>query len=436
MRISLNSRSKNTIWLILEKVLRLGIGFGVNIYVIRYLSLSDYGNFSYSVSIISILSLISTLGVDQIGVKYFTEGEYRRSEVLSTAFFLRLIWSFFLFSLVNGYCLIWPFSDSAINTLIHILSITLLISPFLSVDIYFQSTLQSKYFSFSSFYGLIAGSAAKIIGLLSSLSVLFFAFCNVIERFVTLGFMGLYFLKKIPKSTVKNKSRKRFNASLARDLIFESWPILSSLLMVSLYMRMDQVMLMSMVGSEQVALYSASVKFSEVFFFIPNAIIVSYFPMLVNLRKVDLKGYNKLFVKVMVYLLRIALVVSIVTLLIGNNVIDILLGDKYNGTGDLLKIHILSSIFAFVGIVGSRWIVIEKCTKITLFRTAIGLVINLSLNFILIPKFGGVGAAVASLVSQSFSSFFAFAIFPASRPLFILQCRSLLNAVFPFNKNI
>jgi polysaccharide transporter, PST family len=65
-------------------------------------------------------------------------------------------------------------------------------------------------------------------------------------------------------------------------------------------------------------------------------------------------------------------------------------------------------------------------TNLTLQRTALGAIINIILNFLLIPHYTVVGAAIATVISQAFASYFSHAFHPRTMKLFLLQTRSFL----------
>jgi PST family polysaccharide transporter len=58
--------------------------------------------------------------------------------------------------------------------------------------------------------------------------------------------------------------------------------------------------------------------------------------------------------------------------------------------------------------------------------TAIGAVINIILNYFLIRMYGGVGAAISTVVAQLFAAYGAYAFFPRTREIFIIQTKAIL----------
>ncbi|MNI74122.1 hypothetical protein D3C73_1301880 [compost metagenome] len=91
----------------------------------------------------------------------------------------------------------------------------------------------------------------------------------------------------------------------------------------------------------------------------------------------------------------------------------------------MLSIHIWSGIFVFLGTASSQYLVAEGFTKISFYRTAAGALINILLNLVLIPRYGGVGASIATLIACFVSTFYLLLI-PKTRQQGIMMLKSLL----------
>ena len=86
---------ENVFWLIVEKGFSLFVGVVVGIYVARYLKPESYGLLNYSISFVSIFSVFSTLGLDQIIVRELAQGQGKRDDLLGTGFILKASDHFF-----------------------------------------------------------------------------------------------------------------------------------------------------------------------------------------------------------------------------------------------------------------------------------------------------------------------------------------------------
>lgn len=101
----------------------------------------------------------------------------------------------------------------------------------------------------------------------------------------------------------------------------------------------------------------------------------------------------------------LALAIAIPITILSDWIIVLLYGAPYAEAADVLKIHVWSGIFVFMGYVFHKYLIAENWTTLAFLRTFYGAILNLVLNFILIPKIGILGAALATLLSQLMSNY-------------------------------
>src|SRR5699024_8053352 len=102
-----------------------------------------------------------------------------------------------------------------------------------------------------------------------------------------------------------------------------------------------------------------------------------------------------------------------------------LFGAAYAQAGTILAIHIWASVFVFLGVASGRWFLAENLTVLSLQRTALGAVLNIALNFVLIPDYGAVGAASATVVSQAAVNVFYDVLQPKTRGMFKMKMKAI-----------
>jgi len=122
----------------------------------------------------------------------------------------------------------------------------------------------------------------------------------------------------------------------------------------------------------------------------------------------------------------IAIIIAIPTLFLSEFIIDLLYGESYRMAAPILSLHIWTGIFIFMGIVSNKWFVAENLQIYSFYRTLLGVSINILLNYILIPKYGIIGAAIATLISQIFASYIFNLTNIKLRHIFILQTNAFL----------
>ena len=158
-------------------------------------------------------------------------------------------------------------------------------------------------------------------------------------------------------------------------------------------------MIMEMLGEQQIGIYAAAVKLSEAFYFLPALLTVSFFPAIVNAKKSSEKLYMQRLQNLYSLLIWLALPIAMLFTLIGQSVVVFLYGNEYEEAGEVLIVHIWSAIFVFISAGFGRYLMAENLAIINMNRVVIGAFINVVLNYFLIPQYGVIGAAYATLIT-------------------------------------
>ncbi|MBC7744342.1 MAG: flippase [Flavobacterium sp.] len=410
---------KNTAWLMFGRVLSMVVGF----IIARYLGPSSFGDLSFAIAFTGIFAAIAALGLDSFVVREILNDPQSKNEILGTAFWMRLAVNLFLIpAAILIYVWFRGMSANQGNSLTVIISFCALPALFKSfnvIDSYFQSQVQSKYVVLVQNTCLLISAGVKVFLIVLDLPVVFFALALSLDGvLLAVGLIIIY-----QNKAVQHVLDWKFNFERAKSLLKQSWPLILSAIMVSLYMQIDIIMLKTK-GSEAVGIYSAAARISEAWFFIPVAVVTSVFPAIINARKTDLFRYNKRLQNLYDLLVGLSLPVAFVVSIFANTIITFLYGSQYEGAGLMLAIHIWSGIFVFLGSASSQYLLAEGFTIISFKRTAIGAVINILINIWLIPLYNGVGASVATLIAYFFATF-SILFFPQTRHQGIMMLKSL-----------
>jgi polysaccharide transporter, PST family len=251
--------------------------------------------------------------------------------------------------------------------------------------------------------------------------LLFFAYAYLTE--ILTGSIMLIIMFNVNHLSIL---RWKLNLSLAKSLLHDSWPLMLSGIVIMIYMRVDQILLGSMLGNKSVGLYSAAVRISEITYFIPMAMSSSVYPSLINAKKSDETKYKQRLQLYYIIVALLSILFIITTFGFAKPFIFLLYGSKYAGAVPALQIHIWTTLFVFIGVANNfTYMIIENYQRLQLFNSIIGASTNFLLNIILIPYFGVTGAAIAALGGQG-SAFFSQIFFPKLRKNFFLQFRALI----------
>jgi O-antigen/teichoic acid export membrane protein len=288
------------------------------------------------------------------------------------------------------------------------------------IDLYFQSQVQSKYVVRISLIQIIFSSILKVYLCIIKAHIIFFAVVFIIDGIVLAGGLLIVFILKKHHFNIR-----AFNKKIAIDILRNSWPLIAAGFVVSIYMRIDQIMLKMLINEEAVGIYAAALRLSEAWYFIPGAIISSVFPAIIASRAKSMELYHNRLQSLFDLLSLISLLVIIPMTFLSNIIIKILYGTEFIQAGPVLSIHIWTSLFVFLGIASSSWLVSENLQSISFYRSLVGVIINVILNFFLIPTYSVLGAAIATLISQACATFIFFAFSKKTRIIFIMQLKSI-----------
>lgn len=421
-RPNLQKMISNTGWLFLHKILAITIGLFIGVWVIRYLGPQQFGLYSYAIAFVALFAPLSTLGLRGIVIRNIVRDPSQKYEILGTALLLRLAGGLAVFILSLVIVSQLRSGEKLVYWLVGILGMRVVFQAFFAIDSWFQSQVQSKYTVWATAAAMIIVALVKIVLILRQAPLIVFAWTMLIE--VVLGAIGLVILYYITGQKFK---AWRGSFIQAKRLLADSWPLLFSAIAVTIYMKIDQVMIGNMIGDRPLGLYSAAVRLSTMWYFIPVAISSSVFPSIVrSYENHDTPEYDKRVQSFYDVMTGVGYVIMIPLVILASWLVNILFGTEYSQAGPILRVHAWSLLFVFMGASYSKALMAQNLVRFHLFNTILGAVVNIGLNLWLIPKYAGLGAAWATVVAYAISGYLACAVSPRLWPMFRQLTISLL----------
>jgi polysaccharide transporter, PST family len=410
----------NTGWLFVDRIVRIGVGLVIGIWLARYLGVEGYGLYNYSIAFATLLSPFASLGLDSVVIRYVVRDLDDRLQILGTSFVLKLLaGTLTLFAAIACIYLVSPNEKLTIE-LVAILSATGIFQSFDTIDLWFQSQTQSKYTVLAKSIVFVSTSILRVGLIAMKAPLVAFAWVALLD--IALGSLGLIVIYQIRGYSVW---LWRWSWPLAKMLVKESWPLLFSSFAILIYMKIDMVMLKTMSDERAVGIYSAATRISEAWYFIPTIASSSMAPAIYAAKESSETLFYNLSFKLHRFMALLSIVISVSMTFLAKPSIALLFGDKYAAATDVLIVHIWASIFVFLGVASSTWLVAEDLAFFTLSRTIMGAIFNITLNIVLIPRYAGVGAAIATLISYAFANVFANLMNKKTHKLFWIQLKSL-----------
>lgn len=413
----------NTIWLLSDRIIRLTLGFYVSLQVTNYLGKDQYGLMSGAMAFAVLFAPLTNLGIDSLIVRELVKTPERRNELLGTGLVIKLIGS--AFALLVGSAASYFYFDA--NTLKAFISfwqlLTFFVLSFDVIDLLYQSVVKSKYTVYAKNSALLITSATRLIFLSLKAPLLWFVYAQFGEYVIAL-LIGLFILLKQGISPL----HWSFNKSVAKTILKESWMLALSGFVILIYMRIDQVMVSKLVGDGETGIYTAAVRISELWYFIPLAITSSTLPNIIKARELGGDLYLKKFQRLFDLLIWLSIIVGIGTQLLGQWAIELIYKPEYHPAGSILILHIWAGIFVSFGSASVHYYIVNGKSHLNFWRTLAGAASNVILNFFFIPSMGGIGAALATVISYGVSDVVGHLFFAESRVLIPM----FLKAFNPF----
>ncbi len=413
----------NTSWLMAEQVLRMTAGLFVGVYVARYLGPERFGVLSYAVSIVALFSVFSTLGLDSIAVRDLIKFPEKQNELLGTVFVLKFVGSVLVFAL---FALTVFFADTkgTDQSLILIIAAGLIFQSFNVIRFYFEANVLAKFVATAQITAFLLTSIAKLAFIWMKLPLVYFGIPVLLDgAIVSIGLLVIYHHSGF------SVLQWSFSLEKVTGLLKNCWPLILSGIAVTLYMKIDQVMIRHMLDAEAVGQYAAAVRLSEVWYFLPMVICSSLFPAIVNAKKQSEELYQQRLRRLYRLMAWGAIAIALPVTFSSKWIINLLYGGQYYQASAVLTIHIWAGLFVFLGVASGKYLATENYIKIGALRTFVGCAANLALNFTLIPRYGIYGAAIATVVSYFIATFFIIFI-----PRTHAQAISMLKAVFLYSR--
>ena len=417
----------NTTWLLGERVLRMVVSLFVGIYVARYLGPERFGLLSYTLSFVWLFSSLASFGLDDILVRELVQSPEKRNNLLGTVFWLKVCGTLVMGTAI-ALVLKFKVEDQQTYWMIALITFGFLFQTTNVVDFYFQSQVQSKFAVPAQAFQLLITSIFKIYMVWNQAEHIWFAFALLLDQAVVAELFMLVYHWKIEWFPFFSLTWIQ-----AKKLMKDAWPLIFAGMVVSIYMKIDQVMLKEMLDAKAVGVYAAAVKLCEAWYFVPTAVMVSLFPAVIKARKNSELLYDERVQKLYDLMIWSSVAVALPTTLLADWIILILYGADFQEAVDVMRIYIWAGVFVSLGVASSKWLVAENLQSYSFYLTALGAVLNIVCNFWFIPLYGIKGAALATIISYSTVAYFGLGCFRKTRKTF-WTATSSLNVYLAFRR--
>lgn len=401
-------------------MLRMGVGLLVGVWVARYLGPEGYGSLSFAGSYIMLFSALALFGLESLVVRELVTRPEERGSILGTACLIRLTAGVCSYMLALSLLLFLRPHDTLTLLMAAILGSSLLFQALDMTDLWFQSRVASRFSVISRSSAFLLASCAKLVMVLSGASLTAITLATASEAFFAA--LALLLAYRLSGERI---SAWRWDRRWFRKLWSDSLPLVLSGIVLMVYLRIDQVMLGALASTADVGQYAAAVRISEIWYFVPAAIVSSVFPGLVQLRSTDPELFRAKLQRLYNLMAFAGYAVALPVTVLAPWLVKLLFGAAYQPAAPLLAVLIWAGLFANLTVVRNAQLIAEERGKALLFSTSLGALANVAANLLLIPRFGAMGAAIATCISYWVAAHGAGYASPALRPTAAMILRAL-----------
>lgn len=412
--------------LFFDRVLRAFLGLASFIFITNYLEPTQVGIYSLVMAIVAISAGFIGLGITTVVVVDAAKDYQENTKIIQQDFFIRLLSSIFILIISLIFVNIF-YGESEVWLNYLIISIFLVTQ----ISVTFENDLKAKgephKIAIIKILPTIFAFIVKIYFLVTFQSLSLLLIVIVIESIVILILFFSLSSLSIKMSIIGNLSINFLKESYS--LIKKSAPFLFSFIAMLLYTRIDQFFISKMLGFEQLAIYAVAMKISDSalgLIFILNIYFIRHLSENFGTARFEylFKGISSLAVSA-------SFIGLLLWLFFGDFILSIFFKEIYQSSYIVTLILIGGLMVQSAAVVRTNYYVLTKTQNIVYLSTLLGLIINILLNFTLIPLYGIEGAAVASLISQIASLLLVNLFFKKTRKVFLWMIYSL---ALPFNK--
>jgi len=406
-------------WWLAERFALLGLTLVTSVVIVRALGPAEYGELSYVLALVGLLAPLAQFGISGLVARALLEKPADHAAVLRAALLLRLAGCALAFGVGLAWWA-WFETRPAGRWVVLVLLAAQFATSLQVAEFWFQ--VQFKAAALVPWRTGVAVLAAllKMVVAVATRDPIPVACVFAIE-YLLLGGASLLALRRTGGAWL----RPARSPEWVRWFAARSPWLLASGIAEVIYLRIDIVLLERLRGVEEAGIYAVAARLSEVWYMVPVALMGAVFPALWS-RRSDAAAYQRSLQGSLDALFTVALALAVLLQFAGRPLVHLLFGTAFSAATPVLQIHIWAGIFIFMRALLSRWLLAEDLLRFSLVTHVAGAVMNVALNLLLIPVYGAIGAAVATVISYASAGWLALLFSARTRPMGWMMAKSLL----------
>lgn len=385
---------QQTFWQALVKIITSIGGFIILGVVARTYGEAGTGHFTLALTYLAFFYIFSDFGFNAHILSKLQGSPSKAQTVWRKLLGVRIVWSLFLIGLALVIIILLHFPPE-FNLAVIIGSITIF---FYSLNTTANSIFQAKLkYEFGAIPVLLSAPLGVI-------SIILMAAIKLPVQMLVLGYVISWFIYGILTLLLASKFTKYitpiFDSRFTKKLFIDTWPLAATLVLNTLYFRVDAFILAFYHSSSSVGVYNSAYQVFQAVLVLPTFIMNSFYPMMLQTLKFNIArfGYQ---IKLAVFgLFLCSVIILMVIYVFSPLIIKLITGSGFVGSVDSLKILSFGFPAYFLSALALWVMVAKKMYKEMVIIYTVGLAFNFLSNLVFIPRYSILAASWISVVSE------------------------------------
>lgn len=391
-------------------ILKLGYNTGIQIFgrgfntvlslltvilLTRYLGTDGYGNFNLVFAYLSTFNITADFGLNLGVIKEFSKKKIQEDRAYGSFLSLKLILALISLALSILFLLLTPYTFEQ-KVAISIGTIAVLFSNLIG----YTTTIFQK----NSRLDLVAlvDSLSRLISVVLIMLFIYWGYgLYVIVATVLVGnlgglIVGIFLSLKFVRISFN------FDKAIIKQLVKISFPIGLTLVIASLYFKIDTIILSLFKDSSDVGIYTLSYKALENILVVWSFYMASFYPEIARLEHSNKSKVDRLFRSSVMLAIISGILLLIISYTLAPLIIIILGGEDFKSSIDTFRILSMSLPFFFLSNIFYFYFIVKNKKKIVFIALCLSLLVNVILNVILVPRASYIGTSISTVITEIF----------------------------------
>ncbi len=392
--------AKNTAVLAAAQAAGYLLGFFYMIYTARSLGVAGFGILSFATAITSIFSPLTDLGITSLMIREVARDKSVAPRYLAQCGLMRMLLAVITFGAIALTVFLGDYPRETVQV-VYLLILSMVIN---AVTQLINSVLYASERMEYPALGQLLNAVLMFIGVMLAVrydfSVLGFAALYVYASTAVLTYSIAVLRWKFSAVTPAAASVFNIDLTFWKDTIRQAWPFAFAAIFATISYYTDSVMLSFMKGEEAVGWYNAAFRPVSTLAVVPIVYLSAVFPVMARLHMSSASSLQFIGRKSFQYMLVIAFPIAVGTTVLADRIIAVTYGPDYGNSGQVLQVLVWSMAFIFPTLVLTNLLYSINRQMTAARITAACALLNVVLNAILIPRYSGTGAAIATVATQ------------------------------------